>query len=74
MQNLVLVAIFLTATAAAEEEVVVRILGGPQVARIISEEMGYSYKGPVSDFAASNNYTREYFKGFITKLPPRFFR
>lgn len=39
---------FITIVSAQEEEVVVRILGGPRVARKISEEMGYYYKGPVS--------------------------
>lgn len=31
-------------------EFVVRIVGGPQTARMISEEMGFHYKGPVSKF------------------------
>lgn len=31
-----------------EQEVVVRIVGGAHVAKMISDEMGYLYKGPVS--------------------------
>lgn len=30
-------------------EFVVRIVGGPKMAKMISEEMGFHYKGPVSD-------------------------
>lgn len=53
MRKLLLVTIFCFAfvkfgTATLENEIVVRILGGPRVAQLISEEMGYFYRGPVS--------------------------
>lgn len=31
-----------------EDEVVIRILGGPKLAKFLADEMGYLYKGPVS--------------------------
>lgn len=52
MKKLLLLMVIFSFTRAAEEnEIVVRILGGPRVARMISEEMGYYYKGPVSCFS-----------------------
>lgn len=65
MLKALILATFLTITAAAaEEEVVVRILGGPRVARMISEEMGYLYKGPVSSFVfqLSNGFSPQFFR------------
>lgn len=48
MRKILLLAILCFLTIIAQEEIVVRILGGARIARLISEEMGYRYKGPVS--------------------------
>lgn len=31
-----------------EDEVVVRIIGGPRIAKSLADELGYVYNGPVS--------------------------
>lgn len=48
MQVFLIVFVCFTSVTAENAEVVVRLLGGPRIAKIFSEEMGYYYKGPVS--------------------------
>lgn len=40
--------VLVSETRTYDGEFVVRIVGGPQTAKMISEEMGFHYKGPVS--------------------------
>lgn len=44
-----------------EEEVVVKMFGGPLQARMVANEMGYYFKGPVSFFLL-------YFNGILINL------